>query len=657
MGNIIVSAYLRKMFIAYCVFISLINCRAQGIEIKNGWYYINGDKFFIKGIGYETHTRPGQVPWVYEFDADIIKFDLNRIKEAGFNTIRTWGALSEEELQLVEQSGLKVLFGIWIDPAGDFGDETFVQSALNHVSSVLSYSKKYSCILGYLIMNEPQVNSIYNSGAENLISLWKSIIEIINAKHPGVPVSFSNSMVGDYIGMDIFNFAAYNAYIYNPVTLSKSSGYRGFLQWLKDRRSPDKPFIITEYGLSVSPGVSLTEYGYGKNTVDQQKEGDLLMYRQLIDADAQGGCVFQYHDGWWKGGNEFIHDPNPEEWFGLIGFTSEFDKTGETRPAWGGFKRYNKAIIINPKNEHIYQEKIPIEIYSSEDVFSFKIFIEDSVVFEKILDGNYFSENLSLTFEDSIKDVLLNFRFFNSNNDTLKSEVISILYTKNMIELPKLKFEILPGELLPDARNYMNIHVVKDSLFLINDNKIDYAFHPHLGFDPGQAKSKVMEFREGIWDHLDFFEIPEATKVATFSAGFTITYGQFQKRICAQKILLWEDWAEPIAASELITGVNYSNNDSVKKKSTIKLFQAYPNPFNQSTTIKYFIPSGKIIKEPASLKIYNILGQELTVIENLDILPGVHVLHFNSSELSSGMYFYSLVIGDLVLVKKFIVID
>jgi hypothetical protein len=48
----------------------------QSIEIVDDWYYIDGERFFIKGIGYETHTRPGQVPWVYSFDADVINFDL-----------------------------------------------------------------------------------------------------------------------------------------------------------------------------------------------------------------------------------------------------------------------------------------------------------------------------------------------------------------------------------------------------------------------------------------------------------------------------------------------------------------------------------------------------------------------------------------------------
>ncbi|MDP1994473.1 MAG: hypothetical protein Q8K40_04420, partial [Ignavibacteria bacterium] len=80
-----------KTIFFFVAILALKICMAQNVQITNGWYYIDGQKFFVKGIGYETHTRPGQVPWVYKFDADLIRFDLERIKNAGFNTIRTWG--------------------------------------------------------------------------------------------------------------------------------------------------------------------------------------------------------------------------------------------------------------------------------------------------------------------------------------------------------------------------------------------------------------------------------------------------------------------------------------------------------------------------------------------------------------------------------------
>ncbi|MBN2355899.1 hypothetical protein JXO59_07285, partial [candidate division KSB1 bacterium] len=247
---------------------------AQPIEVKNGFFYTGGSKFFVKGIGYETHCRPGQVPWNYRFDPQMIQFDLQRIKAANFNTIRTWGALSEEELKLVQQSGLKILFGIWLDPKGAYGNSQYIQNSLNEVKRVLAYAKKYDCIIGYLIMNEPLVEDIHSGGAANLASLWQTVIDLIHKEHPGVPVSFSNTIVGDFIKTDFWGFVAYNAYMYNPVTLSHSHGYGGYLELLKHARSLTKPMLITEFGLSVSPPPVPPGFGYGGNTLEQQTEGD-----------------------------------------------------------------------------------------------------------------------------------------------------------------------------------------------------------------------------------------------------------------------------------------------------------------------------------------------------------------------------------------------
>ena len=434
---------------------------AQSLQIKDGWYYINGEKFFVKGIGYTTHSRPGKVSWIYSFEPDLIKFDLDRIKNAGFNTIRTWGELSEDELKLVDASGLKILFGIWIDPAGDFGNPTFIANVMNQVSNVLKYSYKYNCIIGYLIMNEPQVENIYNAGAQNLSILWKAVIDLIHQKHPGVPVSFSNTIIGDYINMDIFDFAGYNAYIYSPVTIANSHGYSGFLHYLKQNRAAKIPLIVTEYGLSVSPPNTNTYYGYGRNTLEQQTSGDLLMYRDLLDAGVQGNCVFQYHDGWDKAGNESVHDNNPEEWFGLIEFSSVDDKYGETRPVWDAYTKYNKAIISDPKNGSVYQDTIPLEFFTTDDVSYCKIYMNDSLLFSKPMSSTYYTDYLKLTLNKNIKDVILNFYFFNSTNDTLKSESISVLCTKNNIELPKVNISISPNTLQPGRRNFVNMEEIK----------------------------------------------------------------------------------------------------------------------------------------------------------------------------------------------------
>ncbi len=79
-----------------------------------------------------------------------------------------------------------------------------------------------------------------------------------------------------------------------------------------------------------------------------------------------------------------------------------------------------------------------------------------------------------------------------------------------------------------------------------------------------------------------------------------------------------------------------------------KLNQNFPNPFNPSTTINYSIPKESIV----TLKIYNILGQEVKTLVSESKAPGNYNVRFNASELSSGVYFYSLKAGNYYQVKK-----
>jgi len=78
----------------------------------------------------------------------------------------------------------------------------------------------------------------------------------------------------------------------------------------------------------------------------------------------------------------------------------------------------------------------------------------------------------------------------------------------------------------------------------------------------------------------------------------------------------------------------------------------YPNPFNPSTTIEFTLPKTSKVK----LSVYNVLGQEVAVILNENMNAGVHKITFNGERLSSGLYFYKLVGGEYVSVKKMMLI-
>jgi hypothetical protein len=72
------------------------------------------------------------------------------------------------------------------------------------------------------------------------------------------------------------------------------------------------------------------------------------------------------------------------------------------------------------------------------------------------------------------------------------------------------------------------------------------------------------------------------------------------------------------------------------------LLQNYPNPFNPSTTISYSLPR----QMKATLKIFNILGQEVATLVNEVQSPGAHSVNFNASKLASGVYIYRLQAGE-----------
>jgi len=78
------------------------------------------------------------------------------------------------------------------------------------------------------------------------------------------------------------------------------------------------------------------------------------------------------------------------------------------------------------------------------------------------------------------------------------------------------------------------------------------------------------------------------------------------------------------------------------------LAQNYPNPFNPSTTIYYSLPKSSNVK----LTVYDVLGNEVSTLVNENKLAGTHKIDFISGYLASGIYFYKLVAGDYVEVKK-----
>ncbi len=88
------------------------------------------------------------------------------------------------------------------------------------------------------------------------------------------------------------------------------------------------------------------------------------------------------------------------------------------------------------------------------------------------------------------------------------------------------------------------------------------------------------------------------------------------------------------------------------KPVSFELSQNFPNPFNPTTTISYILPTATHV----TLKIYNVLGQQVATLANGNKTPGRYSVTFDASRLASGVYFYRLTAGSYILVKKMVLI-
>lgn len=522
------------------------------IELKDNWYYLNGEKFFIKAIGYEIGARPGQHPYEDEKNdhLELMKYDLDNIKKGGYNTIRTWSQFSEAQLKLVQESGLKLIMGLEVNPEEDYSDPKFINHCKTQLVNILKYAPKYDCIITYLVINEPQTDHIHKVSAKAFKDLMKMMVDMIHKDHPNVPVTLSaNAMISDWMDESMYDVYAYNCYGYNEGQTA-TMGFRDYIKGLNELNGLDKPFIITEFGHSVSPKGGFGSFG--SRTLKEQSEGLISNYRDLIDAGAVGMCPFYYADGWWKGGEKSIHNKDqPEEWFGFWGYKDINDKYGSPRPVWFAMRDYMKGLIISPKNKTIHTNTttIPLEFYNDASIKKVVVKNRDEVIYSKnITNAGYFADQLTIN-PVGMEAMELAFEFFDSEDNSVKNESIIILASKTAIELPKLTIEVTPEKDLNESKNAsIKTEIVTNENFkLISDLIVSY--NTHLGWDVGQQVSVPVkdQLDKKIFTSENSFFIPDNSWVVNASAGISVRYGKFTFKIHDQKIIYRGDWAKEIS--------------------------------------------------------------------------------------------------------------
>jgi hypothetical protein len=176
-----------------------------------------------------------------------------------------------------------------------------------------------------------------------------------------------------------------------------------------------------------------------------------------------------------------------------------------------------------------------------------------------------------------------------------------------------------------------------------------------FGFDANQQDDTVVvRWSTGSESNNLGFNIERSSDQKTFIAiGFV--RGQGTTNVTAE----YEFTDEKIPAGYLYYRIKQIDYDGTATYSPVlevvvsepkkyHLEQNYPNPFNPSTTISFTLPN----TEQATLKIYNLLGEEVVILINEYLPSGRHSIPWNAENLESGIYFYQLVCGEFAEKKK-----
>ncbi len=136
----------------------------------------------------------------------------------------------------------------------------------------------------------------------------------------------------------------------------------------------------------------------------------------------------------------------------------------------------------------------------------------------------------------------------------------------------------------------------------------------------------------------------------TFNTGFPNVEVYDLKYKEGPKILMAATHGRGCFTFDIGTIVSISELNSVPDK--FYLSQNYPNPFNPATTINYEIPSANFV----TLKIYDVLGNEVSTLVNSKQNAGKYKVDFKGSDLTSGVYFYKLAAGNHIETRSMLLV-
>jgi hypothetical protein len=257
----------------------------------------------------------------------------------------------------------------------------------------------------------------------------------------------------------------------------------------------------------------------------------------------------------------------------------------------------------------------------------------------------------------SANDIVINEINYNSSKDFDTGDWVEIYNrSNNSVNIGNWYFSdsdsnhkfIIPSEQILNSGAYL-VLVENDSAFTSRFPKVkNYIGNMYFGLSGSGEFMKLVNAEGEIIDSLTYNDkSPWPTEADGNGATLELLNAASDNSIAEN----WKASASngtPGTENSVIT--NVENNSSQKIPSEYLLYQNYPNPFNPQTVINYQLPR----KAHVTLKVYDILGREVSLLVKDIKAPGVYSVIWDASKLASGIYICTIRSGDFIQTKKMV---
>jgi endoglucanase len=253
--------------------------------------------------------------------------------------------------------------------------------------------------------------------------------------------------------------------------------------------------------------------------------------------------------------------------------------------------------------------------------------------------------------------------FFNIPNDVINNRLMVEVhyYDPYNFTLNSNSNVLQWGENAPNSESWANEPYADNQFLKMKTNFVDKGYGVILGeygviarLDLGsdELNSKFAEYRRYYIEYITKSIFKHGLVPFYWDNGYTGNHslGLFNR---STGIAVYPELVQAIMSSVDTTLVNIGMNVHQDLPSEFFLNQNFPNPFNPSTHISYYLPYSSTI----NLELYNILGHRIEILEHNSFKnKGYYTVNFVAHGLSGGIYFYKLTSGKYGRVRKMVLI-